>query len=79
MTYWGDDAGARRFDVQVNGETVATEHLDRREPGNFFDVDYPLNKAQIKDGAQIAVRFQAYPGNMAGGIFGLRLLCPEEH
>jgi len=76
VTYWGSDAGNRSFDVLVNGETVATQRLERNHPEEFFDETYavPASLTQGKD--HVTVRFQAKPGNTAGGVFGLRVLKP---
>lgn len=77
-TYWGGDAPPRRFDVLVDGTRIATQELDRNRPGEFFDVEYPI-PAQLTQGKRhVSVRFQAHTGNIAGGVFGLRLLRPEE-
>ena len=72
-TYWGDDAGPREFDVQVDGTTIATQKLARNKPGQFFDVEYPL-PAQRHGRQRITVKFLAHPNCMAGGVFGLRVI-----
>ena len=74
VTYWGDDSGARTFDIFVNEEKLATERLDRPAPGLFLNKVYALPYLERTWGKPIVVRFNAHPGNMAGGIFGLRLL-----
>ena len=76
VTYWGSDSGARAFDVLVNGLLLETEHLDNNRPGQFYDRVYVL-PADIADRADaITVRFQAHPGNRAGGIYGVRVVTP---
>jgi uncharacterized protein len=69
-TYFGDDAGAREFDIVVEGQKVATQKLDRNRPGEFFEVEYPLPSHLIQGKAEITVKFQGHPGNFAGGVFG---------
>jgi uncharacterized protein len=75
-TYLGDDAGPREFDILVEGEKVATQKLDHNHPGQFFEVEYPL-PARLMDGkTAITVKFQAQPGNFAGGLFGCAIRKP---
>lgn len=44
---------------------------------DFLHVEIPLPAAVIQDRSSVTIRFQAHPGNMAGGLFDLRLLKPE--
>jgi DUF1680 family protein len=74
VTYWGSDSGGRDFDILVDGEKIATERLVGRKPGQFFDAVYPLPEELTRGKKSVTVRFQAHPGNFAGGIFGLRVM-----
>lgn len=77
VTYWGDEAGPRTFDILVNGQKIATQSLDHNRPGRFFDVEYPLPAALTTNPSNtITVRFQAHDGNIAGGVFGCATLKP---
>lgn len=73
-TYWGSDTGLRTFDVLVDEEIVATQTLNNNAPDQFFDVEYDIPLHLTRGKTQLTVKFQAKPGMMAGGIFGLRLL-----
>jgi hypothetical protein len=73
-TYWGDDAGARRFDILVDGKKLATQVLERNQPGQFFEVEYPLSGEWTRDKSSITVTFQAAPGNFAGGLFAISVV-----
>ena len=75
VTYWGDDAGGRVFDVIVSGATLATETLDHRKPGEFVDATYDLPAELVAGRESIALKFQAHPGQRAGGVFGLRVVA----
>jgi DUF1680 family protein len=68
-TYWGDDAGNREFDLLVDGEPLATQKLDRNQPGKFFDVDYPLPAELLAGKDTITIRLKPRPGKIAGGLF----------
>lgn len=74
VTLWGSDAGARTFDVVVNGAKVDTVTLANNAPGKFFDKTYRVTDDLIGDKGRLTVRFQGHPGNFAGGVFGLRLV-----
>jgi DUF1680 family protein len=72
LTFWGSDAGNRTFDVLVDGTKVGTMTLDAKHPGEFFDTSYLLPAEATKGKERVTVRFQPHPGNIAGGVFGLR-------
>lgn len=74
VTYWGSDTGARVFDVLVDGVKIATQKLNRNQPDQFFDEIYPLPAELIRGKEKITVRFEAHRGNIAGGVFDLRVL-----
>jgi hypothetical protein len=77
-TYWGGDVPPRTFDVLVDGTRIATQSLDRNKPNEFFDVEYAVPPGLTRGKHEVVVRFQAHPGNTGGGLFGLRVLKPEE-
>lgn len=76
-TYWGSDSGGRVFDILVDGKKIATQTLDNNQPGSFFDVSYLLPTDLTASKEKVTVRFQAHPGRLAGGVFGLRILRLE--
>ncbi len=78
-TYWGSETGSRTFDVLVDETRIAEQTLLNNKPGKFFDVTYavPTNLTAGKE--RVTVKFQAQPGNFAGGLFGCRVLKgPQE-
>jgi len=76
-TYWGDDSGARVFNILVDGQSIAEQKLHTDHAGEFFDVDYPIPQTLTRGKEHIRVQFQAHPGNTAGGFFGVQTLKPE--
>ena len=56
------------------GATIATQTLERNHPDEFFDETYAVPVALTQGKDRVTVRFQAKPGNTAGGVFGLRVL-----
>lgn len=74
ITYYGLDRG-RRFDILLNGIRVAEVALEGDRGDDFFTIDYPLPPTlRNRDGDQLELRFEAAPGSVAGGIYGVRLL-----
>jgi DUF1680 family protein len=73
-TYWGGETGKRTFDILVDGRVVATETLNRDKPGVFFERAYAVPAELTRGKQQVEVRFRAHPDNMAGGLYGLRVL-----
>lgn len=77
VTYWGSDGG-RDFDVLVDGEKLATERLHGEKPNEFFDRVYALPEKLTQGKQHVTVRFQAHPGSLAGGVFGVRTMRRAE-
>lgn len=73
-TFWGSDAGDRTFDILVDGVRVGTKTLAREHPEEFFDQTYAIPPEVTRGKSQVTVRFQAHPGKIAGGVFGLRII-----
>ena len=73
-TYWGSDVGARQFDVMVDGKIIATESLNNNRPEEFYDATYVLPAELTAGKHSVMVKFAAHPGNLAGGVFGVRVL-----
>lgn len=74
ITYWGSETGERKFDVLVDGEKIATTSLHQDKPEQFWDKVYPLPESLTKGKQKVTVKFQAHPGNFAGGVFGVRVV-----
>lgn len=72
ITYNSGDHG-RKFDILVNNVLLTTVTTDGAKGNPFFDKDYDL-PASVKDQKIITVTFKAYPGSVAGGIYGVRLI-----
>jgi len=77
VTLWGSDVGNRTFDVIVEGERVRTITLANNNPEKFYDEIIPLDGSLTKGKPSLVVTFQAHPGNVTGGIFGVRLAVCE--
>jgi hypothetical protein len=73
-TYWGGETGRRTFDILIDGKPIATESLSQNKPGAFFEKTYAIPQELTRGKQKVEVRFQAHPGNFAGGLFGARVL-----
>ncbi len=75
--WWGDEQGERNFDILVDDVKIASQQLLHNEPGKFWDATYPIPAGLTKNKTKVTVKWQAQPGNFAGGLFGLRVLRQE--
>ena len=73
-TFWGSDAGARIFDVLANGTPIATVKLNHNRPGEFYDEVIAIPEAVLAGKQKVEIRLRGQPGNMAGGVFDVRLV-----
>lgn len=79
VRYWGDERGARSFDILLDGEKLVTENISGKwRKGDFENVEYSIPPAMLKGKESVTVRFQPSGDNIAGGIYRVRLLKPEE-
>lgn len=72
--YFSGDRGGRDFTISVNGTAIAEESLQGGQSAGYYIKEYeiPEDIRRAADGV-FKVRFEAKPGNVAGGIFELGL------
>ncbi|GGA99665.1 glycoside hydrolase family 127 protein [Puia dinghuensis] len=70
-SYWGDDHRGRIFDIQVDGQTIATQNLGSLKQSKFYEISYPV-PADLTRGKQIVtVKFAAHsPRTSVGPVSG---------
>lgn len=74
ITYAGGDSG-RRFDILVNQKVISSVTLEGSQNESFYSVEYELPEEIVKESNGIlTIKFQAKPGSIAGGVFGVRLM-----
>jgi hypothetical protein len=73
-TYWGGIWHERIFDILIDGENLATQRLLTNKPGDFFDQVYDIPAELTCGKTKVTVRFQSHPNDIAGGVFGLRMM-----
>lgn len=78
VRYWGNDHGNRTFDILIDETKLLTENIAGKwNRDEFVDVRYPIPSELLAGRQTITVTFRPHPGNIAGGIFDLRLLLAE--
>lgn len=75
--YWGGDSGNREFDIKVDGTVIATEKLEGGA-SDFVNKEYSIPTQLLTGKTNVRVEFQAKSGNVAGGVYYLRLLMPKD-
>lgn len=78
ITYWGADQ--RQFDININGRLLRTVNLAGNQGQRFYTERYPIPAEVLNaaDDGLLRVEFVARPGSMAGGIFDVRLVRPQQ-
>ena len=74
VEYWGGFPGSKTFDILVDGEKIATENISNKKEGQFVDIKYDISDELTFGKRKITVKFEAHEGNMAGPIFGVRII-----
>ena len=77
-TFWGGEQGERVFDILIDGNKIATQTLLNNKPGTFYEEIYNIPQEILKGKNLVKVKFQAYKGKMAGGLYGCRVFIVNE-
>jgi DUF1680 family protein len=77
VEYWGGFPGAKTFDILVNEKVISTENISGKKDGQFVSVRYDIPEDLTKGKSRITVKFKAHEGNMAGPVFGVRIIKKE--
>ena len=77
VTYFQDEWRKRTFAIQVDGQQIAEQAVERGGVPHFFDVQYTIPLALVKDKKKVTVRFQATSGNETAAVFGVRMIRTE--
>lgn len=75
VRYYGKETGLRSFNIIVDGVTLTKVNLANKwKTEGFINVEYPLPASWLSGKDTISVVFEALPGQIAGGVYGVRLL-----
>lgn len=73
-TYWGMDNRGRNFDIQVDGQTIATEDLNKYKASKFYDISYKIPEKLTKGRSAVVIKFVPKPQHSAGPLYGSRIV-----
>jgi uncharacterized protein len=77
-SYWGDDHRGRIFDIQVDGQTIATQNLGSFKQSKFYDISYPIPPALVKGKQSVTVKLVARSAhNGVGPVSGMIRMVRE--
>ncbi len=75
VRYWGAEWGNRKFDIYVDDEKLVSEdNTGKWNQSKFFDVEYAISGAVLKDKNHVRIKFQSLQDNTAGGVYYVRLV-----
>jgi DUF1680 family protein len=74
LSFSTQDAG-RKFRLLINGRALAEIELKAGAAAHIYTEDFKLPPDLVQaSGGKLTVRFEAEPGSVAGGLYGVRLL-----
>ena len=65
--YWGDDHRGRIFEIQVDGQTIATQNLSAFKQSKFYEVGYPIPRELVRGKSTVLIRFAARDAHTSVG------------
>jgi uncharacterized protein len=75
VRYWGAEWGNRKFDIYIDDEKLISEdNTGKWNQSKFFDVEYAIPDALLKNNNHLRVKFQSLDGSTAGGVYYVRLI-----
>ena len=78
VRYWGNESANRSFDILIDGALLAEENLvGKWKKAELVNVEYPIPAGMLEGKQSVTVTFRSKPGNIAGGVFHVRLVRNE--
>jgi hypothetical protein len=78
VTFNTQERAKRSFEIFADGQRIGEGVIERYPPGSptarFYDVDYEIPAALVKDKQKLTVRFQATGGNETAAVYGIRIV-----
>jgi len=73
--YSGDRRGTPAdFTILVDGTQVGGQQVKFADPPRFYDVEYVVPPALVRDKSKVTVRFEAKARSLIATVFGLRMI-----
>jgi uncharacterized protein len=77
-----EERAKRSFEIFVDGQRIGEGAVERFQPGSptgrFYDVDYLIPAAVVKDKQKVTVRVQSTGGNETATVYGIRIVRADE-
>lgn len=80
MVFRSDDSGDRTFDVLIDGrllKTICHNEPNKNAEGPFYSDTISIPDSVTKGKEKITVKFHAKKGNIAGGLFDVRIIAAK--
>lgn len=78
VRYWGNEMADRIFDILIDGKLLVEENLASKwNKPELVNMEYAIPLNMLEGKQSITVTFRSKPGNIAGGVFYIRLLKLE--
>jgi len=78
IRYFGNETGNRTFDILIDSDTLTSVNISNKwKINSFLNVEYKIPSEMLIGKDTIRVRLDAKAGNIAGGVFYIRLLGPH--
>jgi len=75
IRYWGAEWGNRNFEIYVDDQKLVTENnTGRWNQSMFFDIEYRIPGAMLKDKDHIRVKFKALKGASTSPVYYVHLI-----
>lgn len=78
LRHWGSDGGNREFDIYADGEKFSYDHVDNFMPNRYYEMHHPIPFNLTKGKRRVTFRMQSLPGNIVGGLYGVRTVRTSE-
>ena len=75
VRYWGNETKDRSFNILIDGGLLAEENLvGKWKKAELVNVEYPIPADMLEGKQSVTVTFRSKPGNIAGGVFHVRIV-----
>lgn len=75
VRYWGAEWGNKNFEIYIDDQKlIAENNTNRWNQSKFFDIEYRIPAAMLKDKDHVRVKFKALNGASTSPVYYIRLI-----